>query len=100
MNKQVMREILNGIKESAHESSLTAKTVDGDLLFIQTYNKLRKIALDNKWIDGDIVIELDLKNESIFGDEQQRLNIERMDVIAAAAVIFASSLSGDDSASE
>ena len=87
-----MREILKGIATSAQESSLTAKCVDGDRLFIQTYNKLRKIALDNDWINSDIVIELDLKNESIFGNEQERLNIERMDVIGAAAVIFMSSL--------
>ena len=95
MNKKTMRDILQGIKESAQECSLTVKCVDGDLLFIQTYNKLRKIALDNDWINGDIVIELDLKNESIFGDEVTRLNIERMDVIGAAAVVFMSSL-GDD----
>ena len=87
-----MREILKGIATSAQESSLTTKCVDGDRLFIQTYNKLRKIALDNDWINSDIVIELDLKNESIFGNEQERLNIERMDVIGAAAVIFMSSL--------
>jgi len=92
MNKKTMQDILKGIANSAQESSLTAKCVDGDLLFIQTYNKLRKIALANEWIDGDIVIELDLKNESIFGDEVTKLNIERMDVIGAAAVIFMSSL--------
>ena len=92
MNKKSMKDILKGIANSAQESSLTTKCVDGDRLFIQTYNKLRKIALDNNWIDGDIVIELDLKNESIFGDAQERLNIERMDVIGAAAVIFMSSL--------
>jgi len=95
MNKKAMREILKGIANSAQESSLTSKCVDGDLLFIQTYNKLRKIALDNNWINGDIVIELDLKNESIFGDEVTKLNIERMDVIGAAAVIFISSLLDD-----
>jgi len=92
MTKQTMKEILKGMSQSAQENSLTGKTVDGDLLFIQTYNKLRKKALDNNWIDGDIVIELDLKNESIFGDEVTKFNIERMDVIGAAAVIFMSSL--------
>ena len=92
MNKKTMQDILKGIANSAQESSLTAKCVDGDRLFIQTYNKLRKIALDNNWIDGDIVIELDLKDDSIFGAGEERLNIERMDVIGAAAVIFMSSL--------
>ena len=95
MTKQTMKEILKGISQSAQESSLTGKTVDGDLLFIQTYNKLRKKALDNNWIDGDIVIELDLKNESVFGDEVTKFNIERMDVIGAATVIFLSSLGSD-----
>ena len=93
MNQKTMKNILKGIANSAQESSLTAKCVDGDLLFIQTYNKLRKIALDNNWIEGDIVIELDLKDDSIFGAGEERLNIERMDVIGAAAVIFMSSLS-------
>jgi len=92
MTKQTMKEILKGISQSAQECSLTGKTVDGDLLFIQTYNKLRKKAIDSNWIDEDIVIELDLKNESIFGDEVTKFNIERMDVIGAAAVIFMSSL--------
>ena len=92
MNKKTVRDILKGMAVSAQESSLTAKCVDGDRLFIQTYNKLRKIALDKGWIDGDIVIELDLKDDSIFGEGEERLNIERMDVIGAAAVIFMSSL--------
>lgn len=92
MNKKTMREILKSIATSAQESSLAAKWIDGDLLYIQTYNKLRKIALENNWIDGDIVIELDLKDDSIFGAGEERLNRERMDVIGAAAVIFMSSL--------
>lgn len=95
MTKQTMKGILKGISQSAQESSLTGKTVDGDLLFIQTYNKLRKKALENNWIDGDIVIEIDLKDDSIFGDATQRLEIERMDVIDAAIVIFMSSLDDD-----
>jgi len=95
MNKKTMSNILKGIANSAQESSLTAKCVDGDLLFIQTYNKLRKIALENQWIDGEIVIELDLKDDSIFGAGEERLNIERMDVIGAATVIFMSSLLDD-----
>jgi hypothetical protein len=92
MTKQTMKNILKGICQSAQESSLTGKTVDGDLLFIQTYNKLRKKAIEYNWVDDDIVIELDLKNESIFGDEVTKFNIERMDVIGAAAVVFMSSL--------
>ena len=92
MNKQTMKEILKSIKNSAQECSLTTKCVDGDLLFIQTYNKLRKIAIDENWIDSDIVIELNLNDASIFGEEIERLNIERMDVIGAAATIFAASL--------
>ena len=95
MNKKIMSDILKGIANSAQDTSLLYKNNDGDLLFIQTYNKLRKIALDNDWIDGDIVIELDLKDDSIFGAEKERLNIERMDVIGAAAVIFMSSLLDD-----
>jgi hypothetical protein len=87
-----MYSILKGIANSAQESSLTGKCVDGDRVFIQTYNKLRKIALDNDWINGDIVIELDLKDDSIFGEGEERFNIERMDVIGAAAVVFMSSL--------
>ena len=92
MNEKIMYDILKGISNSAQESSLTGKCVDGDRLFIQTYNKLRKIALDNGWINGEIVIELNLDNTSIFGDGEERLNIQRMDVIGAAAIIFMSSL--------
>ena len=92
MNQKTMREILRGIANSAQESSLTAKCVDGDLLFIQTYNKLRRLALENGWIDGDVVIELSLADDSIFGAGEERLNRERMDVIGAAAVIFMASL--------
>ena len=92
MDKKTMRNILKGIANSAQETSLMYKGNDGDLLFIQTYNKLRKIALDNDWINEEIVIELDLKDDSIFGAREERPNIERMDVIGTAAVIFMSSL--------
>ena len=87
-----MREILRGIYNAATECSLTGKAADGDRVFIQTYNKLREKAAANGWIDGDIVIKLDLNDESVFGDEVTRLKIERMDVIGAAAVVFMSSL--------
>ena len=95
MTKQTMRAMLKEIWKAAHESSLTGCLVDGDVVFLQTYSKLRKKAIENGWIDEDIVMELDFNDESIFGNEQTRPNIQRMDVIGAAAAVFMSSLSGE-----
>jgi methylmalonyl-CoA mutase N-terminal domain/subunit len=87
MTVQVMKKILEGIQETSYEISITGNQADSDLLFIQTYNKLRQKAIDNGWIDDDIVIELDINNKSIFGEDK-----ERMDIIGAAATIFMSAL--------
>ena len=45
---------------------------------------------NNGWIDDDIVVELNVQDETIFGDMQQRSSKSKMDVIAAAAAIFLS----------
>ena len=95
LTKQAMREILKGIIGATQESSLTGMNSDGYLLYIQTYNSLRKKAIENNWIDPDIVIELDFQNESIFGNEETKPKIEKMDIIGAAVVVFRSSLSGE-----
>ena len=97
MNKQTMYQILCEIKNSSMTSSLTGGLADGVAPFIATYNKLRKKALSEGWIDEDIVVELDLKDESLFGSEIRRHNVERMDVIGAAVVIFAAFLKEDES---
>jgi len=90
MTKQAMQGVLKRISGSAEHSSLVGVGAGGDLLFIQTYNKLRKKAIANNWIDEDIVAELDINDKSIFRD-----NAAIMDIIGAAAEIFRGALQED-----
>ena len=83
MTKKTMCGVLRRISNSAEHSGLVGVGGGSCLLFIQTHNKLRAKALANGWIDGDIVIELDTKDTSIFTE-----NVEWMDVVGAAAEIF------------
>lgn len=88
MTKETMQKILKGIDNDASECALTGRE-GGPLLFIETYNKLRKTALENDWIDGDIVVELDLNNEAIFGvKNKKKHNMEIMGVISSATALF------------
>jgi len=88
MSKQAMQGVLRRIEGKAEHSSLVGAGKDGDSLLIQTYNKLRQKAIAYNWIDEDIVIELDVNDKSVFGE-----NTERMDVVGAAADIFLGFLS-------
>jgi len=92
MDKQTMKSVLKSIQSAAVESSLTGAGADGDIVFILTYNKLRQLAIDNGWIEADLVIELRLDNNAridpgLFGKER-----EVTDIVGAAATIFAAAL--------
>ena len=89
MTKDEMKNILGGIQSYTEDMRMTRSAGDDScIVFIKTYNKLRKKALEEGWIDGDIIMELDLNDDSLFGTAEERANVEIIDIIGAAAMIF------------
>lgn len=79
MTKQQAIALLKKIKEMSEEMSLTRQFTDGSETNKLMYKKIRNFAIENEWVDADLVIDL---------DEALKPDIEHSDVIMAAATLF------------
>ena len=59
-----------------------------------TYNEMRRSALANGWIEN-IIPEINIIDDGLFGEGEKRLNIEQLDVVMAAVNIFVGMLKAD-----
>ena len=87
------RRMLKEIYDIAMEGSMTRSLSDGDEILAVQYNKIRDIAIKNKWIDEDWVVELK-KGESesdLLRDGDRWAN-----VIAVSAKLFMVQLDVDE----
>jgi hypothetical protein len=80
MTKKQAINLSNNIKKIAVEASLTGALADGYKILMTTYNNILKLAIEEKWIQEDIVSEI---TESMFDS-----NTNKMDIIGTSAALL------------